>query len=114
MDAAVDLEEPMEIRTVVGVVLAGTLLAGCGVLSSLMPGSSGAAQSTESTSASSTSYSRSTTVEEINGQPVGQPAQEQRAAQQRGGAGFGATCTAMDDCESRLCFIGRAGNVGFC
>lgn len=99
-------------------------LAGCGALASLMPGSGppaaaqnmpeASAQST--TQSSSSSYSRTSSVEEINGVPVNahDRGRDPSAAQQSQGRGFGETCTEMDDCESRLCFIGRRGNVGFC
>ncbi len=100
-------------------------LGGCGALASLMPGSAGPPTAAESapeasaqstTQSSSSSYSRTSTVEEINGVPVNahDRGRDAAPAQQNRGRGFGETCTEMDDCDSRLCFIGRQGNVGFC
>jgi hypothetical protein len=99
--------------------------AGCGALASLLPGSASAAgvneptanYATESSGEShASSYSRSSSVEEINGVPVNAHSAGDDATPQqtRGGGEFGATCTEMNDCASRLCFIGRRGNVGFC
>ena len=99
-------------------------LGGCGALASLMPGSGppaaapGAPQASAQghTQSSSSSYSRTSVVEEVNGVPVNAHDRGSDAVpqQQVRGRGFGETCTEMDDCESRLCFIGRRGNVGFC
>ena len=102
--------------------------AGCGALASLLPGSTPAAAgneppptanyATESSGEShASSYSRSSSVEEVNGVPVNAHSSRGDDAtpqQTRGGGEFGATCTEMSECASRLCFIGRRGNVGFC
>jgi hypothetical protein len=68
----------------------------------------------------STSTSKTTVTEEINGQPV-EPDEEETPRQKRkrkekevsDGEGFGATCNRNSDCGTKTCFVGK-GDLGYC
>ena len=65
---------------------------------------------------SSTSTSSTSTVEEINGQPV-EPDEEAPRKKKKPkvseGEGFGATCNRNKDCDTNTCFVGK-GDLGYC
>lgn len=101
----------MKTKLVTGGLLMSMLLVAACQLPGFLPGGGG--------HATQTSHSKTTTTEEINGEPVEVPPElEQDAPRKRSkkkvaADDFGSTCKTNADCSSKTCFVGR-GELGYC
>ena len=97
-----------------GLVMSSLLVGACAI-----PGMfAGGGKST----ARESSHSRTTTTEEINGQPIepGEleleedgPKKKKSSKKKVAADDFGATCKTNKDCSSNTCFVG-SGELGYC